>query len=228
MTDLIEKWDASIFFDGGDTSKAGYTDEQYKLLGYEEDRDFQIKHNIQGYAGCKDFQTDSFFEEFNFENRVKGQNFGKGLSKEDKFNLIEYSDLFGGIKDETKGRKHMLKLALHLNRYRYLYTSDDMLWKLNAKNRLKRLNGGKNYTDKERAEALKKKAAEAKKTIETLTKLINEMRDLMGGKGLSHGDTTDALNKCFELFEYDKSLSTAIDKIENYPDNALKNLDNFL
>lgn len=211
MTNLLDEWDASIFFHGGDTSNVGYTDEQYKLLNYKDK---------------SDFQTDDFFEEFNFENRVQGMNIGKGLSKADKHNLKEYSHLFKGIEDETKRRKYMLGLALHLNRYRYLYTRDAILWKLNKKNRLKLLNkknrlkglkGEKNYTDEERAEALKNKATKAKKTIETFTKLINEIRDLMGGKGLSHGDTTDALNKCFELFEYDKSLSTALDQIENYP-----------
>ena len=49
MRSILEEWDSSIFFYGGDVGQAGYRDEQYKLMGYE------YKLN---------FQEDDFFKEF--------------------------------------------------------------------------------------------------------------------------------------------------------------------
>jgi len=41
MRSILEEWDSSIFFYGGDISQAGYRDKQYKLMGYECEQDFK-------------------------------------------------------------------------------------------------------------------------------------------------------------------------------------------
>jgi len=145
MVDIIDNWDNSIFFYGGDTSLAGYTEEQYKLLGYVDKQDFQ---------------TDDFFDEFSFSNRVQGNNRGIGqiLNDDDKHVLANYANvLFNTVEGKKTIYRYMLKLALHVNRYRYLKTRDISINKTNKINRPKIK---KHYTKKQKEEKLKKLAKE--------------------------------------------------------------------
>ena len=170
MRSILEEWDSSIFFYGGDIRQAGYRDEQYKLMGYE----------------CKqDFEEDDFFKEFHYpsvENLGSMNGVGRMLTEEDKRILIEHSDyLFNGIKEEEKLYKYMLKLALYLNRYRYLGTRKKTIKKLQTKIR----------------KTPKKHHAEREK-IEKIKSLAEQLILLMGGKYVSHGLITEELNKVIE------------------------------
>ena len=166
MVDILDNWDNSIFYYGGDTSSAGYTDEQYKLLGYKDK---------------SDFQTDDFFEEFSFQRHVQGHNIGIGemFSNDDKDLLIKHGDcLFNLIKEKKTIYRYMLKLALHFNRYRYLQTRAERINRLNKK---VRKSPKKNYSQKEKEKKLKK--------------LAEDMILLMGGDRVVYEGVTDVLER---------------------------------
>ncbi len=84
MTDILYKWDNSMFLYGGDIGHTAFTN-IYELLGYEY---------------CSEFLADKFFIEFN-NNTDKNHTLDgmKGLHDKDKKLLIRYSDyLFNTIK----------------------------------------------------------------------------------------------------------------------------------
>lgn len=196
MRSILYEWDGSIFFYGSDTSLAGYTDEQYKLMGYE----------------CKKyFQTDTFFDEFELgsvENLGSFDGVGKKLTKEDKELLILYSDyLFDGIKEEKKVYRYMLKLALYLNRYRYLGTRKNIVKKIHTSGIKK---PKKHYTE----------AQKTKKIKETAEFLIL----LMGGRFVSHGLIIDELKKVIEsphlyIYKPPNPKALFVAKIQSYLSN---------
>ena len=164
MVDIVDNWDNSIFFYGGDTSLVGYTEKEYRLLGYIDK---------------KDFQTDNFFDEFNFSNRIKGDNIGQILNDDDKEVLVEHADaLFCNVPEEDKIYRYMLKLALHVNRYRYLKTRNKSINNLKTIIRPKLK---KHYSKKEKETRLKK--------------LAEEMIILMGGHHVIHEGITNELKK---------------------------------
>lgn len=115
MNDIINKWDKSIFLNGGDISNTEYTN-IYQSLGYDS---------------YKDFLTDDFFEEFNSfnhsANKASFLNGMSGLNEDDKELLLyQASILFNtiDIKDKLLPR-YMLKLALLLDRYRQSHNKQD-------------------------------------------------------------------------------------------------------
>jgi len=161
MVDIIDNWDSSIFCYGGDTSSAGYTQKEYELLGYENKQQFTL---------------DSFFREFNFSNSIKGDNIGQTLSDGDRETLAEHAEaLFFNVLEKDKIYRYMLKLALHVNRYRYLKTRETRLKDL--------ISIGKPYINKN----VKKE--------QKLKKLAEEMILLMGGDVVIYEGITNELKK---------------------------------
>jgi len=169
MRSILYEWDSSIFICCGGVTFAGYTKKQYNLMGYNSQREFE---------------TDKFFEEFNYnsyrENLGSFDNAGKTLTNEDKELLIEHSDyLFNGIEDEKKLYKYMLKLALYLNHYRYLGTRKNVIKKI--------------Y--KPTYKSSKKNYSKAEKVIK-IRKIAEQLKSLMGN--IHHGTITEELNKVIQ------------------------------
>jgi len=147
MTDILDNWDNSIFYYGGDTSLAGYTKSEYQLLGY---------------SGKEEFLSDIFFQEFHYSNTIQQKgtyiNIGQGLNDDDKDLLIEHSHpLFSSVSKKDNLYKYMLKLALYVNRYRYLKSKEEIINKLNH---IGILSPKKHYTTKEKEDKLKKCASD--------------------------------------------------------------------
>jgi hypothetical protein len=113
MTEILYKWDNSMFLYGGDIGHTAFTN-IYELLGYEY---------------CSEFLADKFFIEFN-NNTDKNHTLDgmKGLHDKDKKLLIQYSDyLFNTIKvDKYILLRYMLKLVLLVNRYNQSHYKDTM------------------------------------------------------------------------------------------------------
>lgn len=207
MEMILNEWDSSIFFYGGNISQAGFTNEQYNLMGYTGDEPKLW------------FVSDEFFSDFTFENSIKGQNIGHGLSEVDKSNLIEYSHLFIGL-EKHMTVKYMLGLALHVNRYRYLKTRDKSLWTLSPKNRIKLKT---NYSQKERATALKKKAEKMLEYIEEFKKESKEAIDLMGGINVRYRESENELINFYSNNNLTKELQNIINNPSNFiPPNKIK------
>ena len=171
MKEIVNKWDKNIFYYGSSIELVGYSDEIYGLLGYKDKREFE---------------TDEFFSDFDGSMSIGGnQNIGEILNKHDKDLLHEHAEsLFDGVVEKDKVYRYMLKLAMHLNRYRYLKTRESTINELIKMGKPKIR---KHYSTKEKEEKLRK--------------LAKEMMSLMGGKSVAYENITPALRQIIETPE---------------------------
>lgn len=210
MKMIVYTWDQSIFYNGGSLSYAGYTDEQYKLLGYTSEpyKEIESMNNIR-------LQRDEFFDDFDDFEPQGFNNIGKGLTIEDKSILIDNSNIFEDLKSEAFALKCMLGLALRLNRYRYLCTKNETSRKLLNRTRNKLNKSKKSYKVQE--ENLKKKAIKLKETMESFTKAADDIITLMGGTSISHGEVSDRLNKSKKYLSNSGELIKQLEIVIKYP-----------